>query len=99
MYKAEEKSAVERLATLVVSIPKFYGVEILYSAGQVQNVSERVAIGLRFDIRLHILSSLNILDIRTNTNAFALFNIQRINLDYDPFADSPLLQPHSTSVC
>lgn len=43
MYKAEEKSAIERLATLVVSIPKFYGVEILYSAGQVQNVGEPIA--------------------------------------------------------
>jgi hypothetical protein len=26
LYKAEEKSAIERLATLIVSIPKFYGV-------------------------------------------------------------------------
>ena len=51
MYKAEEKSAIERLATLIVSIPKFYGVEILYSTGQVQNVSERIAKGL--ELRLH----------------------------------------------
>jgi hypothetical protein len=51
MYKAEEKSAIERLATLVVSIPKFYGVEILYSAGQVQNVSERIATGLHIRLQ------------------------------------------------
>lgn len=37
---------MERLATIVVSFPKFYGVEVLYNASPVQNLAERIAKGV-----------------------------------------------------
>ena len=61
MYKAEEKSAIEKLATLVVSIPKFYGVEILYS-----DISERIAKELLNITKLLVRESDNISETCTN---------------------------------